>query len=134
MAPLPTLTDRPVTACGLRRLATAVLKTIHGDSWDAGMVNQRARQLENWAVNTGFYDPAQGTVVDCPYGALFAADNEGPPDSTLNQIYDDQWGLLRNAEQALAGARAEHADRGGENALDGSQLSRILAGAGLTVY
>ena len=43
-------------------------------------------------------------------------------------------GLLRNAEQALAGARAEHADMGGENALDGSQLSRILAGAGLTVY
>ena len=61
-------------------------------------------------------------------------DLSGPPDSTLNQIYDDQWGLLRNAEQALAGARAEHADRGGENALDGSQLSRILAGAGLTVY
>ena len=60
-------------------------------------------------------------------------DLSGPPDSTLNQIYDDQWGLLRNAEQALAGARAEHADRGGENALDGSQLSRILAGAGLTV-
>ena len=53
-------------------------------------------------------------------------DLSGPPDSTLNQIYDDQWGLLRNAEQALAGARAEHADRGGENALDGSQLSRIL--------
>ena len=76
MAPLPTLTDRPVTACGLRRLAVAVLKTKHGDPWDAGMVNQRTRQLENWAVNTGFYDPAQGTVVDCPYGALFAADNE----------------------------------------------------------
>ena len=61
-------------------------------------------------------------------------DLSGPPDSTLNQIYDDQWDLLRNAERALAGARAEHADRGGENALDGSQLSRILAGAGLTVY
>ena len=77
MAPLPTLTDRPVTACGLRRLAATVLKTKHGDPWDAGMVNQRARQLEKWAVNTGFYDPAQGTVVDCPYGALFASNNEG---------------------------------------------------------
>ena len=77
MAPLPTLTDRPVTACGLRRLATAVLKTIHGDPWDAGMVNQRARQLEKWAESTGYYDPAPGAVVDFPYGALFAANNEG---------------------------------------------------------
>jgi hypothetical protein len=37
--------------------------------------------------------------------------------------------LVRNAERALARARAEHADRG-ESALDGSQLSELLAGQG----
>jgi len=56
-------------------------------------------------------------------------DLSGPPDSTLNQIYDDQLDLVRNAERALARARAEHADRG-ESALDGSQLSELLAGQG----
>ena len=56
-------------------------------------------------------------------------DLSGPPDSTLNQIYDDQLDLVRNAERALARARAEHADRG-ESALDGSQLAELLAGQG----
>ena len=56
-------------------------------------------------------------------------DLSGPPDSTLNQIYDDELDLVRNAERALARARAEHAEMG-DNALDGSQLSEMLAGQG----
>ena len=55
-------------------------------------------------------------------------DRSGPPNSNLNQMYDDT-DLVDDAEERLMAARAEHAEMG-DNALDGSQLSEMLAGQG----
>ena len=55
-------------------------------------------------------------------------DRSGPPNSNLNQLYDDT-DLVDWAEERLMAARAEHAEMG-DNALDGSQLSEMLAGQG----
>ena len=55
-------------------------------------------------------------------------DRSGPPNSNLNQLYDDT-DLVDDAEERLMAARAEHAARG-DDALDGSQLSELLAGQG----
>ena len=55
-------------------------------------------------------------------------DRSGPPNSNLNQLYDDT-DLVDDAEERLMAARAEHAEMG-DNALDGSQLSEMLAGQG----
>ena len=59
-------------------------------------------------------------------------DRSGPPNSNLNQLYDDT-DLVDDAEERLMAARAEHAEMG-DNALDGSQLSEMLAGQGLFSY
>eukprot|EP01044_Picomonas_judraskeda_P000137 COSAG03_NODE_6_length_26200_cov_62.015517_14_plen_105_part_00 len=55
-------------------------------------------------------------------------DRSGPPNSNLNRLYDDT-DLVDDAEERLMAARAEHAEMG-DNALDGSQLSEMLAGQG----
>ena len=55
-------------------------------------------------------------------------DRSGPPNSNLNQMYDDT-DLVDDAEERLMAARAEHAEMG-DNALVGSQLSEMLAGQG----
>ena len=55
-------------------------------------------------------------------------DRSGPPNSNLNQMYDDT-DLVDDAEERLMAARAEHAEMG-DNALVGSQLSEMLAGHG----
>ena len=55
-------------------------------------------------------------------------DRSGPPNSNLNQLYDDT-DLVDDAEERLMAARAEHAEMG-DNALVGSQLSEMLAGQG----
>ena len=59
-------------------------------------------------------------------------DRSGPPNSNLNQMYDDT-DLVDDAEERLMAARAEHAEMG-DNALVGSQLSEMLAGQGLFSY
>ena len=56
-------------------------------------------------------------------------DRSGPPDSAMNELYDEARDLVTNAEQTLQVARAEHAAMG-DNALEGSQLSELLAGQG----
>jgi len=55
-------------------------------------------------------------------------DRSGPPNSNLNQAYDDT-DEVDDAEEDLRAARAEHAELG-DNALDGSQLAEMLAGEG----
>ena len=55
-------------------------------------------------------------------------DRSGPPNSNLNQLYDDT-DLVDDAEERLMAARTEHAEMG-DNALVGSQLSEMLAGQG----
>ena len=55
-------------------------------------------------------------------------DRSGPPNSNLNQLYDDT-DDVQDAEEDLMAARAEHAEMG-DNALVGSQLSELLAGQG----
>ena len=55
-------------------------------------------------------------------------DRSGPPNSNLNNLYDDT-DDVDDAEEDLRAARAEHAAMG-DNALDGSQLSELLAGQG----
>ena len=55
-------------------------------------------------------------------------DRNGPPNSNLNQLYDDT-DDVQDAEENLSFARAEHAALG-YNALDGSQLAEMLAGQG----
>ena len=55
-------------------------------------------------------------------------DRSGPPNSNLNNLYSDT-DDVDDAEEDLRAARAEHAAMG-EDALDGSQLSELLAGQG----
>ena len=51
----------------------------------------------------------------------------------MNQLYDDI-DDVQDAGEDLRAARDEHAAMGHENAMAGSQVQQLLAGAGLTVY
>ena len=97
---------------------------IDGGAHDAArraVVDAKAAMGRVRRVLTRFDDDENNTWLD--------PDRSGLPTSALNQLYDDARDLVTDAEQALEAARAEHAARG-DSALDGSQLSELLAGQG----